>query len=118
MWDAACLSFEVDADLTDHPVVTIVVQTPDGALRIMGDLELDGSTMTLLGVHVQGAQANAVGAGNLKLLARLVIERMELDELVVEGAARTTGASPGRRPRVLRFTRDLRSAPLARPHAP
>jgi hypothetical protein len=116
--DPAAISFEIIDDLTADPVVTVVVATPDGTLRFMAEPEMARSALILRGVHVQDAWANALGAGNLKVLARTVMERMELDGLVVEGALRTTGASPGRRPGVLRFSRSVRPAPAADPGDP
>jgi hypothetical protein len=116
VWDPADVSFEMVDDLTSDPVVTIVAHTPDGRLRFMAEPEMLGSTLVLRRVHLQDARANAVGVGNLKRLARLAMERMDLDGLVVEGAVRTTGANPGRRPRAIRFTRHVRRAPSAGPH--
>jgi hypothetical protein len=114
VWDPADLSFEMVDDLTADPVVTIVVLTPDGRLSFMAEPEMTGSTLVLHRVHLQDAWANAVGAGNLMRLARTVMERMDIDGLVIEGAVRTTGANPGRRPRVLRFSRRVRAAAAER----
>jgi hypothetical protein len=114
VWNTDSLSFVLVDDLTSDPVVTVIVQTPDGDLRFMAEIIMEGAVMTLRGFHVQDAQANAFGAGNLKVLARTMMERMNLDGLVVEGAARTTGANPARRPGILRFARDHRPAPAKR----
>jgi hypothetical protein len=118
MWASDSLSFELVGDLTSDPVVTVIVQTPDGDLRFMAEIIIEGAVMTLRGFHVQGAAANAFGAGNLKVLARAVMERMNLDGLVVEGAPRTTGANPARRPGILRFSRDHRPSSAQRPNGP
>src|SRR5688500_18121847 len=64
-------------------------------------------SLRLLHVHAPGA--NAIGPGNLRSLAEVVMERLDFDALEIEGALRTTGASPGRRPRPLRFTRRPRA---------
>ncbi|MGH7211436.1 MAG: hypothetical protein ACREF1_08255 [Acetobacteraceae bacterium] len=117
LWDAAGLSFEMVDDLTSDPVVTIAVETPDGTLRFMAEPEAAGATLILRGMHVHGASANAIGAANLMVVAQAVMERMNLDGLVVEGALRTTGANPGHRPRVLRFSRRVRPASAAGPRA-
>ena len=109
MWASDELSFELLDDMTADPVVTIIVGTPHGTLRFMAEPEIAGPTLILRGIHIQGATPNAVGAGNLKVLAQAVMERMELNGLVVEGASRTTGANPGRRPSILRFARRVRS---------
>jgi hypothetical protein len=96
--------------LTSDPVVTIVVHTPGRVLRFMAEPEISGTTLILRGFHVQDAWANAVGAANLRVLAQAVMERLELDGLVVEGAVRTSGANPGRRPGVLRFSCRVRTS--------
>lgn len=97
--------------MTDDPVITLIVDTPAGRMPFVAELVVTGQTLLLKGVHVQDLQPNVVGPANLRVIARALMERMEFDEIVVEGAVRTTGANPGRRPSVLRFTRTLRPAP-------
>jgi hypothetical protein len=116
VWRPGDLSFVLINDATDHPVVTAQIMTPSGVLYAMAEPELtpDGRVLTLRGVHMhggEGAGANAIGHANLKVLARTVMERMDFDELVVEGAVRTTGANPGHRPGPLRFRRRVRPPP-------
>jgi hypothetical protein len=108
MWSRTDVSFDIIADDTDDPVVTIRVATPAGELQIMAEvLEAnDGKTLKLQGVHVHSdAGPNAFGLSALRLIASIVMERMDYGEVIVEGAVRTTGAGPGRRPRALRFSR-------------
>ena len=109
LWRPGDITFDIIAEDTDHPVATVSFITPVGELRIMAELEEQGRTLRLLGLHIQGATANAIGTGNLRVLADAVMEKLDYDAVEVEGAVRTTGASPGRRPRCLRFTR--RSGP-------
>lgn len=112
MWSTRDIAFEIIDDMTSHPVVTVLVATPDGTLTFMAEPEQQGTTLILHAAHAQDGWANAVGHGNLMVPAQAVMERMELDGPVVEGALRTTGANPGRRPCPIRFTRRVRS-PLA-----
>lgn len=65
----------------------------------------DGTRITLPGVHIQGAARNAIGVANLRTIGERLCEEINCDELVVEGAIRTTGANPGRTPDHLRFQR-------------
>ena len=117
-WDIEKISFEVVAEMTDHPVVTVTVNTPAGVLMFVAEpVEVDG-WLILRGTHVQGVGPNVVGMENLMLIAQAVIERMECDGLVVEGALRTTGANPGRRPRDIRFARRARPEPSPRKLGP
>ena len=110
VWHAADLRFELLDDLTFDPVATILVTTPAGPLRIMGEPAVDGSTLVVRGLHVQGGEPNTVGAANLLLLAALLMEGLGFDAIIVEGEVRTSGAGPGRRPKPLRFARKVRAA--------
>jgi hypothetical protein len=111
LWDVADISFEIVDDMSDDPVVTLRIATPVGPLTVMAEPAMQGATLHLTRAHVQARGANTIGAWNLLVIARAVIEGMDLDGLVVEGALRTTGANPGHRPRALRFTRRVRPAP-------
>jgi hypothetical protein len=111
-WRPDEITFDIVADDTDDPVVTITASTPAGLIAVMAEVETRGRTLRLHGVHVHSeAGPNAVGLANLRLLARIVLERMDYDAIEVEGAVRTTGAGAGRRPRAIRFARDPRPAP-------
>ena len=114
VWNPADLSFDMVDDLTSDPVITIRMETPIRRLSLTAEPKMDGATLILRGLHVQGASANKIGAANLMVLARTVMERMDIDRLVVEGALRTTGANPGHRPSILRFSRRLCPAPAPR----
>jgi hypothetical protein len=109
-WTTEEISFDIVYDLTGHPVVTTLVLTPVGPPRFMAEPVMQGATTLLKGLHVQALSRNAVGMANLTLIARVVMERMDLDGLVVDGAVRSTGANPGHRPRGIRFTRRIRAA--------
>jgi hypothetical protein len=105
LWSGADISFEIVDDMTDDPVVTVRVTTPVGVLMFAAEPVVMGRTLLLRGTHVQDGRPNLVGASNLGVIAQALMEGMGFDELVVEGAVRTTGANPGRRPRLMRFAR-------------
>jgi hypothetical protein len=113
VWRPEDLSFELEDDGTSDPVLTATVTTPSGLLRIMAEPEIHGTVLVLRGVHAhgEGGGPNAFGPGNLRIHADAVMERMGFDGIVVEGAVRTTGAGPGRRPGRLRFSRRVRPGP-------
>lgn len=115
VWKVVDISFDVIADLTDDPVMTVVVRTPAGAVTITAEPVERGTTLVLRGAHVQDAKPNALGPANLMVMAQALMERMEYDGLEIEGAIRTTGANPGHRPGVFRFARRIRSPPSPRP---
>jgi hypothetical protein len=106
-WERNEVSFDLFSELTADPVVTARVTTPDGEIWAMGEPveEKAGARLRVLAFHMQGfgIGPNSIGHANLRVLADVVMERMGYDELVIEGAPRTSGAGPGRTPRVLRF---------------
>lgn len=118
MWAVGDISFELVDDMTDDPVVTLLVATPVGRLMFVAEPVERGGTLVLRGTHVQDARPNAVGTANLMVIAQALMERMGFDGLEVEGAIRTTGANPGRRPRVFRFARRVRPPPAPGPGGP
>jgi hypothetical protein len=110
MWSPDAVQIEFD-DQTDDPVVTMRFTMLSGNMLVMANLSVEGRTLVLTGLHIQASQVNRIGPANLRRLAELVMERMDYDELRIEGASRTTGANPGHRPGILRFTRRLSSSP-------
>jgi hypothetical protein len=107
LWRRDQIRFDLAEDATDHPVTTLTVDTPAGRLIVMATCFQSGRSMTLLGLHTHGETfaANAIGAANLAVIVQAFMELMDLDELLVTGGLRTTGANPSRIPRRLRFTR-------------
>lgn len=112
MWAVSDILFEMVDDMTDDPVVTLLVSTPAGRLTFVAEPEERGSTLVLKGTHVQDARPNAIGTANLMVVAQALMEGMDFDGLEVEGAIRTTGANPGHRPRLFRFARRVRPSPV------
>lgn len=95
----------VEPGMSEGDVITVSVSTPVGVLRMIGLIEIEGRTLLVSGFHMQGASPGSVGIANLRLIGAAILERIDCDEGRVEGAVRTTGASPGHRPRVVRLTR-------------
>ncbi len=102
-----------DDGSSEGDILTALVGTPAGVMVIMGEVEFAGRLVILRNahIHIEGASANEVGMVNLRTVAAFVLERIECDEARIEGAVRTTGANPGHRPGVLRFTRRPCAAP-------
>jgi hypothetical protein len=104
--------FEFVFDDTDDPVVSARITAAGVTVFVMAEVEDVGRSLRLIGLHLHSLDGcNAVGVGGLRRLADAVMEVMDYDELIVEGAVRTTGANPGHRPNSLRFTRRSGVAP-------
>ena len=93
----------------ESDVVVARLETAIGTLLVMAEIELVESLLILRGLHIQGENVgvNELGVIGIRRIIRDTMEHLNVDEIVIEGAIRTTGASPGRRPRRLRFTRKI-----------
>ena len=115
--DRGDVSFELITDASEGDLLTIEISVGVATITIMGELEyVDG------GVVVQRAHISIVP--NVRVLTKLamrviaeaILEETDYDHVTIRGAARTTGARPGHRPRDLRFTRA--SGPAEEPEFP
>jgi hypothetical protein len=98
------------ADDTDDPVVTATIATPAGTLRAMAEIERIGRLLILRGYHMHGEDIgrNEFGLRHFLWLAQAVMEYLDVDEIQIEGAIRTSGTNLGHRPRPTRFARKVR----------
>jgi hypothetical protein len=82
---------------------TICVRLANGPrqIEIVADIEVGQRRVVLHRPHVSGAGPNTMGPAALQRPMRWAKERLDVDELRIEGAARTSGANPGRFPRAL-----------------
>ena len=74
LWMVRDISFDFVDDLTDDPVVTLRIFTPVGPLTFMAQPVMVGMILVLKGLHAQDSAANAVGPGNLMMIAQAVME--------------------------------------------
>ena len=108
MWTKNDIVIELDEYMTDDPVMTATISTPDGEVMVMAEMLTDGSALVLRRLHIHGENVgkNEFGHTRLRNLVGAVLDALEAyDEIVVEGAVRTSGAGKGRRPCAIRFTR-------------
>ena len=94
----ALLQIEIDGD-------TVWVELSDGrsSIQVITDVEIVGRFARLYGCHFLGDGANRLGPRKLLSLAAWAKRELDVDELRIEGATRTSGAGPGRVPPVLVF---------------
>ncbi|EAU40970.1 hypothetical protein FP2506_18819 [Fulvimarina pelagi HTCC2506] len=95
----------LDPSLSDDPIFTAEIRTPLGSLDVMARVTIEGRSLALDGTHIGGDPAKTWGPAALRNLAQAVMEKLDVDEIIVVGAVRTTGANPGRTPRLRRLRR-------------
>ena len=96
MWTLDEIAIEiVDAE---NNTAEIEVWTPAGRLSIMGEVYRIGRVLHCTGVHVEGLRPGALGRSGLNAIGRKLLLEADVDEIVIEGASRTTGRGEGRAP--------------------
>jgi hypothetical protein len=97
MWRA----LEYDFGGTD----TVLVKLTDEVhvIEVLTDVELAGRTAALRGLHILGSGPNTLGPRALRGLINWAKVHLDVDQLRIEGATRTSGAGPGRIPPIIDF---------------
>ena len=108
MWTKDDIRILLIDDMTDDPIVTARISTPGGEVTVMAEAEEVGRCLILRNFHIHGETVGPrqLGYARLRGLVSGVMDALEdYDEIIVEGAVRTSGAGKGHRPRPIRFTR-------------
>lgn len=107
MWTLGQIVIEiVDVDGSDPPPVALIeISTPAGVVECLGELSFAGRTLHINNFHVDGLSRGACGLAGLNAIARKLLEVADVEQLIIQGAARTTGANPGKSPKPFRFPR-------------
>lgn len=92
------IAYDDDDDVVQARVTNGVLE-----IAFTAAVAFEGRRAIFRGFHIQGAGGNTAGVSVLRHLAVWVKERLDVDELQIEGGLRTSGASPGRHPRPLVF---------------
>lgn len=98
----AALTLEEEED----GFLTARIETEFGAIRFLADLRLEGDTLTIERLDVEGPGLLAAGGAFVTLTRRLMdhLGRFyDVEHIVVQGSRRTTGARIGRIPAPIRF---------------
>ena len=103
MWGVDDIAVEID--LVDHPVMIVRITVPVGTLEVIGSVSKIGRILHIDGAHVQGLAPGALGRAGLNAIGRKLLEEADVNEIVIQGGARTTGRSKGARPRPIRYPR-------------
>ena len=103
MCPSAAITLEIE-EAEDRTLIASVI-TPADRPQLIAEVELVAGVLWARNVHAQGLAPGVLGRAGLNAIARKVLEEADAQAVVVEGAARTTGANQRRRPRAFRFPR-------------
>ena len=84
---------------------TVLVTLTDGIriVQVLAAVEFVGRTAVLRSLHIEGGGRNTLGPRALRELINWAKVQLDVDQLRIEGATRTSGAAPGRVPPPLVF---------------
>jgi hypothetical protein len=85
----------------DDDVMIAVIRCAGFVIEVIGRVAVEQRVLRVRQAHVQGARPG--GRAGLNAIGRRLLEEIDVDQVVVEGGARTTGRSPGRAPRPFRY---------------
>jgi hypothetical protein len=93
----------VEVEEAEGSIIQAVVETPAGPLRLLASVAIVGRVLLLDGAHVGGLAPGAIGRAGLNAVGRKLLEVADVDQIIIQGSARTTGKRKGNIPRPIRF---------------
>jgi hypothetical protein len=95
------------ADGSEGEVNTLLIRIGEVAIMIMGETENFGEGLLIQRAHIQvdPPSARILTRRTMSVIADRTLEDTGYAEIIIRGAARTTGARQGHTPRELRFAR-------------
>ena len=93
----------VDIVEVDETILIVVITTPVGRLEMIGEFFQRGRMLVGDRVHIQGLHAGALGRRGLNAIGAKLLKEADVDKIVIQGGARTTGPGKGRVPRRIHF---------------
>lgn len=103
MWSAD--QIEIEIELVDGSVMIVAITTPVGVMEVCAKISKVGNTLHVVMAHVEGLEPGRLGRSGLNAIGRKILAEAGVEEVIIEGGARTTGRNKGRPPRVIRFPR-------------
>ena len=101
MWTSDQIVVEIED--AEHPELIVRIATPMGVLRLMANVSITKRVLRMDRVHVEGLKPGALGRTGLNAIGRKLMELADVEEVIIQGSARTTGRNPANIPRPIRF---------------
>jgi hypothetical protein len=105
MWSSDQITIDIiEVDRTGGPpILEVQIVTPAGTIYLVGAPQINGRVLVIDNVHIGGLHRGACGRAGLNAIGRKFLEVADVDEIIIQGGSRTTGANPGRPPKEIRF---------------
>ena len=100
MWTETDILAEYEID---GPVVAIALTTPVGVVSILGEMTVVGEDLHIIRAHIGGLYPGALGRNGLNAIGRKLLEMADVEKIIIQGSARTTGRRKGTVPSKIFF---------------
>lgn len=87
---------DVHIEAVDVDVLLGTVRFDDTRIGFAANFVIVGRRIELAKLHLHGARPNTLGPQVLREAARALMRNLDVDERVIEGGTRVTGAATGR----------------------
>jgi hypothetical protein len=101
------LDYQLLSDASEGEVSTLLISILDVTITIMGETEdvEDGLLVKQAHIQIDPPTSRVLTRRTMAMIAERILKDTGYAEIIVRGAARTTGARKGHSPRELRFAR-------------
>jgi hypothetical protein len=93
----------VEILLDENDTINAIVSVPQVSVEIIATIKREGDTIWLGALHLERLTGGPVDRRNIELLCAELCRYYQADNLVIQGARRTTGRSAGSIPRTIRY---------------
>ena len=80
----------------DGNIYQFSIPGSNGDLSVVTEMTQSGNQLILNGMHIDGPGAGSSSLGQLRNIARALGQQYGVDEVVINGGTRTSGANPGK----------------------
>jgi hypothetical protein len=103
MWTSDQITLEIDD--VEHPEMIVVITTPVGIISLMAGVSIVNRVLRMDRTHIGGLKPGSLGRAGLNAVGRKLMELADVDQIIIQGSARTAGRNEGKTPRPIRFPR-------------
>jgi hypothetical protein len=99
------IDYRLVDDLSEHDVATLEISIPGATITVMGETKDQNGGLVVERAHVNvlPPDARVLTRKTMAVIADRIMKDLDYDHIIIQGAARTTGARQGHTPRDLRF---------------
>jgi hypothetical protein len=93
----------VEILIDENDTINAIVSVSQVSVEIIAKIKREGDTIWLDGLHLERLSGGPLDRQHIELLCAELCRHYQADNLVIQGARRTTGRSAGSIPRAIKY---------------